>query len=76
MAPTFFKPINGGLLGGIGTPGDDDNFRVIGQETGRIIQFGDEVRIRVKAVDLFKHRMDFELLADTLPKKSRQKRRF
>ena len=55
---------------------DDDNFRVIGQETGRIIQLGDEVRIRVKAVDLFKHRMDFELLADTLPKKPRQKRRY
>ena len=54
---------------------DDDNFRVIGQETGRIIQLGDEVRIRVKAVDLFKHKMDFEMLADTLPKKSKQKRR-
>ena len=54
---------------------DDDNFRVIGQDTGRVIQLGDEVRIRVKAVDLFKHKMDFEMLADTLPKKSRQKRR-
>ena len=43
---------------------DDDNFRVVGQETGRVIQLGDEVRIRVKAVDLFKHRMDFEMLAD------------
>ena len=47
-----------------------------GQETGRVIQLGDEVRIRVKAVDLFKHKMDFELLADTLPsKKSKQKKR-
>ena len=54
---------------------DDDNFRVIGQDTGRIIQLGDEVRIRVKAVDLFKHKMDFEMLADTLPKKSKQKKR-
>ena len=56
---------------------DDDNFRVIGQDTGRIIQLGDEVRIRVKAVDLFKHKMDFEMLADTLPpaRKSKQKRR-
>ena len=52
---------------------DDDNFRVIGQETGRVIQLGDEVRIRVKAVDLFKHKMDFEMLADT-PKKTKQKR--
>jgi len=55
---------------------DDDNFRVIGQETGRVIQLGDEVRIRVKAVDLFKHKMDFEMLADTLPKKSKQRRRY
>jgi ribonuclease R len=56
---------------------DDDNFRVIGQDTGRVIQLGDEVRIRVKAVDLFKHKMDFEMLADTLPpaKKSKQKKR-
>ena len=49
---------------------DDDNFRVIGQETGRVIQLGDEVRVVVKAVDLFKHRMDFEMLADTPKKKS------
>ena len=54
---------------------DDDNFRVIGQETGRVIQLGDEVRIRVKSVDLFKHKMDFEMLADTLPKRSKQKKR-
>ena len=56
---------------------DDDNFRVIGQDTGRVIQLGDEVRVRVKAVDLFKHKMDFEMLADTLPpaKRSKQKKR-
>jgi len=56
---------------------DDDNFRVVGQDTGRIIQLGDEVRIRVKAVDLFKHKMDFEMLADTpmsLKKKKEKKR--
>ena len=56
---------------------DDDNFRVIGQETGRVIQLGDEVRIIVKSVDLFKHKMDFEMLADTpkSTKKTKQKRR-
>jgi ribonuclease R len=43
---------------------DDDNFRVVGQETGRVIQLGDEVWVRVKAVDLFKHKMDFEMLED------------
>ena len=52
---------------------DDDNFRVIGQETGRVIQLGDEVRVVVKAVDLFKHKMDFEMLADT-PMKGRKKK--
>ena len=53
---------------------DDDNFRVIGQETGRVIQLGDEVRVVVKSVDLFKHKMDFEMLADT-PMKGRKKKR-
>ena len=50
---------------------DDDNFRVIGQETGRVITLGDEVRVVVKSVDLFKHRMDFEMLAD-MPKNSKK----
>ncbi|MBO7615979.1 MAG: ribonuclease R, partial [Bacteroidales bacterium] len=56
---------------------DDDNFRVIGQDTGRVIQLGDEVRVVVKAVDLFKHKMDFEMLASTpaTSKKSKQKKR-
>jgi len=55
---------------------DDDNFRVVGQDTGRIIQLGDEVRIRVKAVDLFKHKMDFEMLADwPMTKKNNKKRK-
>ena len=52
---------------------DDENFRVIGQDTGRVIQLGDEVRIRVKAVDLFKHKMDFEMLADRPMPKKRKK---
>ena len=54
---------------------DEENFRVIGQQSGRVIQLGDEVRIRVKAVDLFKHTMDFELLADSLPKARRLNKR-
>ncbi len=55
---------------------DDDNFRVIGEETGRVIQLGDEVRVRVKSVDLFKRKMDFEMLADTPrpSKKTKQKK--
>jgi ribonuclease R len=54
---------------------DDENFRVIGQDTGRVIQLGDEVRVRVKSVDLFKHKMDFEMLADWPTPKKRQKQR-
>ncbi len=50
---------------------DEDNFRIIGQTTGTTIQLGDEVKIRVKSVDLFKHRMDFELAS--LPKKAKKK---
>lgn len=53
---------------------DDDNFRVIGQDTGHVIQLGDEVRIIVKSVDLFKHKMDFEMLADWPMPKKRKKR--
>ena len=52
---------------------DDDNFRVVGQDTGRVIQLGDEVRVVVKAVDLFKHRMDFEMLSD-LPMDNKKKK--
>ena len=52
---------------------DDENFRVIGEDTGRVIQLGDEVRIRVKSVDLFKHKMDFEMLADWPMPKNRKK---
>ena len=54
---------------------DDDNFRVVGQETGRVIQLGDEVRVVVKSVDLFKHRMDFEMLADTLKSTKTKKKK-
>ena len=43
---------------------DEDNFRVIGQESGRVLQLGDEVTVLVKAVDLLKRQMDFELLLD------------
>ena len=53
---------------------DDDNFRVVGQDTGRVIQLGDEVRVVVKSVDLFKHKMDFEMLDDT-PKRAKKKKK-
>ena len=52
---------------------DEENFRVIGQESGRVIQLGDEVNVRVKGVDLFKRQMDFELIIEGLKKKQRRK---
>ena len=53
---------------------DEDNFRVIGQESGRVIQLGDEVKVMVKNVNLFKRQMDFELLLETKQKKQLRKR--
>ncbi len=41
---------------------DDRNHRIIGHNTKRIIQLGDEVSIRVKHADLANRRLDFELL--------------
>ena len=48
---------------------DEDNFRVIGQESGRVLQLGDEVTVMVKDVNLLKRQMDFELVLDDAPKK-------
>ena len=55
---------------------DEENFRVIGQESGRIIQLGDEVKVCVKGVDLLKRQMDFELILDGMKKKSNRKVRY
>jgi ribonuclease R len=41
---------------------DEENFRVIGQEHGKIFRLGDSVKIKVKKVDLLKKQMDFELM--------------
>ena len=54
---------------------DEDNFRVIGEDTGKVIQLGDEVKVRIKAVDLFKRQMDFEILDDGMGKKKTKKKR-
>lgn len=54
---------------------DEDNFRVIGEDTGKVIQLGDEVKVRIKAVDLFKRQMDFVILDENNGKKKDRKRR-
>ena len=49
---------------------DEENFRVIGQDSGRVIQLGDEVRVIVKNVNLLKRQMDFEMILEPTKKKS------
>ena len=54
---------------------DEDNFRVIGQESGRVIQLGDEVKVMVKNVNLLKRQMDFELIIEPKMKKNGKHRK-
>ena len=54
---------------------DEENFRVIGQESGRILQLGDEVKVMVKGVNLLKRQMDFELLLDGTKRKTANRKR-
>lgn len=41
---------------------DEENFRVVGQETRQVYRLGDAVKVRVEAVDLIKKQMDFTLV--------------
>ncbi|WP_341226430.1 ribonuclease R [uncultured Arcticibacterium sp.] len=41
---------------------DPDNFRITGQRNGRIIGFGDAVKVSIKATDLEKRSMDLDLI--------------
>lgn len=41
---------------------DEENFRVVGQETRQIYRLGDAVKVRVEAVDLIKKQMDFTMV--------------
>lgn len=41
---------------------DEDNYRVIGQRHGNSYKLGDQVRIRVKKIDLSHKEMDYELV--------------
>ena len=54
---------------------DEENFRVIGQGSGRVLQLGDEVKVLVKNVNLLKRQMDFELILDDSKKKTSKKKR-
>lgn len=41
---------------------DKENYRVVGKRTGKIFNFGDAVKVRVKATDLERRSMDFDLI--------------
>ncbi len=43
---------------------DEKNYCIIGQRKKKVYQLGDEVRIRVKKVDLAKRQIDFTLIGD------------
>ncbi|QQL50931.1 ribonuclease R [Mucilaginibacter ginkgonis] len=43
---------------------DEKNYAIIGQRKKKVYQLGDEVRIKVKNVDLTKKQIDFSLVAD------------
>ncbi|WP_078063314.1 ribonuclease R [Solirubrum puertoriconensis] len=42
---------------------DKENLRIIGRNTGRIIRFGDEVRVIIKAANLLDRTIDLELVS-------------
>ena len=41
---------------------DEDNYQVIGQKNGQQYKLGDNVRIKVKRIDINKKQMDFQLI--------------
>jgi ribonuclease R len=51
---------------------DKDNYRIVGRGTKRIIQFGDELQVVVKAANLLDRTIDFELV-DNRPDSVKQR---
>jgi ribonuclease R len=41
---------------------DKENYRIVGKRTGKIFNFGDTIKVRVKATDLERRSMDFDLI--------------
>jgi ribonuclease R len=48
---------------------DDENYRIIGQRSGKVFRLGDSIRIRVKKIDMQKKQMDFEQVKEGPPRK-------
>ncbi len=51
---------------------DEDNYQVIGRRHGRTYKLGYPVNIRVKRVDMLKKQIDFELVDDEEPQRTKQ----
>ncbi|HOF16504.1 MAG TPA: ribonuclease R [Bacteroidales bacterium] len=43
---------------------DEDNYRYIGQQTGKILRLGDDVNVKVRKVDIAKKQIDFIFVND------------
>ncbi|SNC76983.1 RNAse R [Hymenobacter gelipurpurascens] len=57
---------------------DRDNYRIVGRNTKRIIQFGDEMQVVVKSANLLDRTIDFELVdnrPDALKRREQEERR-
>ncbi|GAA4019361.1 ribonuclease R [Hymenobacter fastidiosus] len=57
---------------------DKDNYRIVGRGSKRIIQFGDELQVIVKAANLLDRTIDFELVdnrPDSVKQREQQERR-
>ncbi|MCR5065196.1 MAG: ribonuclease R [Bacteroidales bacterium] len=53
---------------------DEDNYQVIGRRSGKCYKLGDSVKIKVKAVDMLKKQIDFELVEEEEKKTTRKTR--
>jgi len=49
---------------------DDENYRIIGQRSGKVYRLGDKIRISVKRIDLQKKQMDFEQVREGIKVKA------
>ncbi|MBK7215315.1 MAG: ribonuclease R [Bacteroidales bacterium] len=48
---------------------DEENYRIIGQRSGKVYRLGDALKIKVKKIDLQKKQMDFEQVREVVAKK-------
>jgi ribonuclease R len=42
---------------------DADNYRVMGKKTGKVIGFGNQVKVKVKATDIERRSIELELIS-------------